>query len=275
MEEGYFQNKQGLRLHYRQWVSDGTAKANLVIVHGYGEHCGRYEDKAAILNAGGYAVHSFDLTGYGKSAGKKAFIPAFAHYLDDLESFLGFKAAAFAGKPLFLMGQSMGGLIVALYAATRTTTAAGMILCSPSLRISDDVSPLLQKLSGVVGALAPMLPILPLETGAFSRDPAIADDYEKDPLVYHGRIRARTGAEIIRGVRAARENMDKIALPLLILHGTADRLCDPRGSRDLYARAASSDKTLRMFEEGYHELFNDLEKKAVMNTIVGWLDRHV
>jgi len=112
---------------------------------------------------------------------------------------------------------------------------------------------------------------MPLETDAISRDPAAVEAYRADPLVYHGRIHARTGAEIMRATALIQHAMEREHMPLLIIHGTADRLCDPRGSQDLYSRAQSKDKTLNLYDNAYHELLNDLDKKKVLADLLDWL----
>jgi alpha-beta hydrolase superfamily lysophospholipase len=270
-----FKSKDGLDLYEYRWAPPGEPKAGVVIVHGYADHGGRYAWVASCLNRRGYSVRAFDLRGHGRSQGERAFIHAFERYLDDLDTYMARVRSEPAKRPLFLMGHSMGGLIVALHAATRKPDLRGIILSSPLLKVSDKVSPLLQKISGIVGALLPRLAVLPLDTDAISKDRAAVQAYISDPLVYHGKILARTGAEMTRGTKLIQRNMETVSLPLLILHGAADRLCDIRGSEDLYRRSPSADKTLRRFEAGCHELFNDAEKDGFITEIVEWLDARV
>ena len=273
--ENHFPARDGVALFERRWLPAGGWKAGVVLCHGYAEHSGRYQRVAAHLNEHGYAVFALDLRGYGKSPGERAFISSFDLYVDDLAAYIQYVRPEIEPRPIFLMGHSMGGLVLALYAATRAPSARGLVFSSPLLRVSDDVSPFLQRISGVVGALLPRLAVLRMETAAVSRDPEAVREYEADPLVYHGKILARTGAEITRATNRIQRHMEDIALPLIAIHGTGDRLCDCRGSQQLCDRAQSRDKTLRLFEGGYHELFNDLEKERFLAELTQWLGARV
>ncbi|MCX5758614.1 MAG: lysophospholipase, partial [Candidatus Hydrogenedentes bacterium] len=243
-----FKTADGMGLHVRQWTPDSAPKGVVVLIHGYADHGARYGWVASHLTHAGVAVSALDLRGHGASPGERAFIASFDRLVDDVARFVEAVRDAFVGVPLFVMGHSMGGLVVALYAATRKPSVAGVILSSPLLKVSDGVSPFLQRISGIVGALLPRLPVLPLDTAAISRDPEAVQAYVADPLVYHGRIVARTGAEMTRAANRIQACMEDVTLPLLLLHGTADRLCDVNGSRQMHDRARSSDKTLKLFD---------------------------
>ncbi len=268
-----FKTDDGMDLHARQWTPEAAPKGVVVLIHGYGDHGARYEWVASHLTRAGIAVCAPDLRGHGESPGERAFIASFDRLVDDVAQYVEAVRKQFAGIPLFVMGHSMGGLIVALYAATRKPSVAGVILSSPLLKVSDDVSPFLQRISGIIGALLPHLPVLPLDNAAISRDPEVVKACDTDPLGYHGRIKAKTGAEMLRATNRIQACMEDVTLPLLLLHGTADRLCDVNGSRQMHARAKSSDKTLKLFEGGYHELYNDFDKDAFIADLVSWLDR--
>lgn len=270
--EGTFKTTDNLELFERRWQPRSASKAGVVLIHGYADHSGRYAQVAARLTDRGYSVSAFDQRGHGRSPGRRAFISSFEDTLEDLDEFISRISATFGGRPLFLMGQSMGALIIALYAATRKPAVHGLALCSPSLRVANAISPFLQRAAGVVAVMLPRLPVLLLDATAISRDPAAVQAYTTDPLVYHGRIQARTGAEIMRATNRARELAHEIDLPLLILHGTADRLCDVRGSQELFDGVRSPDKTLKLYDGAYHELFNEPEREAVIATICDWLD---
>ncbi len=270
--EGTFKTTDNVELFECRWGVRGNPKAGIVLIHGYGDHCGRYEGLVTRLADRGYLVAAFDQRGHGRSEGRRGFIYSFDAYLDDLDLFINRLATTLGPRPLFLNGHSLGGLVAALHATTGDPLLKGVVLCSPALRISDSVSSFLQSMSGVMGLLFPWLPVLPVDATAISRDPAVIRAYMADPLVYHGRIRAQTGAEILRATSKARRLFPDIALPMLILHGTADRLCDVRGSQDLYERAASVDKTLKLYEGSYHELLNEPEKEAAVEAICDWLD---
>lgn len=258
----------------RRWIAAGEPKGAVGIVHGYGEHCGRYDQVARYFAGRGYEVYSYDQRGHGQSPGERAYIDNFDHYVGDLSVFLDFLMPQLT-LPFFLMGQSMGGLVLARYAVQHAAPARGLIFSSAALAVSRDISPMLQRVSGVLGAMAPRLPVVPLDTSGFSRDPAVALAYQRDPLVHHGKVMAGTGAAILSATRDIQERMSAISLPLLILHGTADPICEPEGSRKLYGQAAAVDKTLKLYEGGYHELYNDLVKEEMLADIVSWLDARV
>jgi len=130
----------------------------------------------------------------------------------------------------------------------------------------------LRRLAGIFGRLFPRLRVVRLGTGMLSRDPAVVEDFRNDPLVYHGRLPCRTGAEILRAARRLRHDAEPIHAPLLVLHGTADDLTDPAGSRELCDRAASPDKTLKLYPGLYHDLVHEPEKEEVMADVVAWME---
>ena len=177
--------------------------------------------------------------------------------------------------PLFLFGHSMGGALCALYAIERSQAFRGLILSSPAVEVDDDIAPLLRNVAGVLGALLPTLPTIRTPDDAISRDPAVVAAAEADPLSYHGRVLARTGAQFIRTAERIQEHMAAIALPLLVFHGTADKLTSPHASRMLYEHARSADKTLNLYEGLYHETFNEPEKEQVLRDVAAWIEARI
>jgi acylglycerol lipase len=273
--QGNFKAADGLSLFEQWWETETGPKAAVAIVHGLAEHSSRYVHVAEHLARGGYAVDTFDLRGHGRSEGRRAFIRSFDEFLADLDLFLGRVRARHRRTPVFLLGHSMGGGITPLFVITRKPEIRGLILSAGALKISDDISPLLIRMSGIVGRILPKLPTIKLDSSAISRDPEVVKHYDNDPLNYRGGTPARTGAEIVRATRRIQAQMEAITLPLLILHGTADRLTDIEGSKQLYARAGSSDKTLKLYDGLYHEILNEPEKARVLEDIVHWLDTHL
>ncbi len=262
----------GRTLFTQRWLPEGQAKAHLLLVHGYAEYSSRYEHLADFLTGHGYAVYGFDLRGHGYSEGQQAYVDRFELYLKDLTAVLDEAKVQAKKQPLFLFGHSMGGAIVTLYAITRQPPLQGVILSGAALQVSKEISPLLQRLSSVIGSWAPKLKTIRLDSKAVSRDPAVVEAYEQDPLIYHGATYARTGAELIGATKQIQASMEQFKLPVLILHGTADRLTEPGGSRELERRAASADKTLKLYDGLYHELVNEPEKEQVMQDILEWMD---
>lgn len=272
---GTYESDDGLRLFEQGWSPAGNPKAVVAIVHGYGEHSCRYVHVAEELTRNGYAVSTFDLRGHGQSQGDpRTFIRSFEEHLDDLEDFLSRVRERHPGRPLFLFGHSMGGTISTLFAIARQPEIRGLLLSGASLKLSNKYSPSLITLAKIISALFPKLPLLKLDASAVSRDPEVVRDYVRDPLVHHGGIPARTGAEMNRAMELIRQQMEALEVPLLILHGTGDLLADPEGSRQLYDRSQSVDKDLRLYEGLYHEILNEPEKAQVLADMVGWLDAH-
>lgn len=265
----------GLALFVQGWHPEKPQRGAVVLVHGYAEHSDRYQHVAAFLTARGYAVHAYDQRGYGRSEGRRAFVWSFDEYISDLHDVVSrVRRAEEADCPLFLLGHSMGGPVCALYCLDHGARPAGLILSSPSLRVNEDMAPILRQLAGVVGRLAPTLPTVYLKHNTLSRDPAVVAWSEADPLNYHGRIRARTGQEILRAADHLLKRVEDLTVPLLIFHGTADRLIAVDGSRELYRRAGSSDKTLKLYEGFYHETMNEPENDEVLTDLADWLDAH-
>lgn len=262
----------GLTLFVQGWRPEPPPKAAVALVHGYAEHSARYGEMAAFLCARGYAVHSYDQRGYGRSEGRRAYVDAFDQYVVDLHTFMQTVRAREPGRPVFLMGHSMGGAVCALYCLDHGARPAGLLLSSAALKVSDDLAPLLRKMSGALSALAPALPTVQLPRGLISRDAAVVARTEADPLCYHGRVRARTGTELIRAAARIEEQMPRLAVPVLFFHGTADRLTDPEASRQAYRRAGSPDKTLKLYDGLLHETWNEPEREHVFADIAEWLD---
>ena len=271
--EGLFRTSDGLILFEQSHRHPREARAAVVIVHGYGEHSGRHTPLARKLTAEGYSVYAFDHRGHGKSEGLRAFVPHFSRLVDDLAEYLA--EVATRERRIYLLGQSMGGTIAARLAAEAREELAGAILCSAAILPPKPYSLPVRLASRLASAAAPGMPIpamiYSLETAALSRRPEIVSEYEKDPFVYHGPMLNRTGWELYAAMAELRKCMDRIRAPLLVMHGEADRITHPEGSRLLHDAAASTDKTLACFPEAYHELFKDLCDDEAWSLLRDWL----
>ena len=279
LERGQLMGHGGVRLSIAEWrAEDGPApKALVILVHGYAEHVGRYAHVLEELVARGYAVFTLDHRGHGESAGRRASVARFDHFVDDLHLLVRRAREAYPPLPVFLLGHSMGGLIAIRYALRPDHQAdlAGLVLSGAALQVGDDVSPLLKRLGAVLAAVVPNLPIVPRRSGILSVDPEVERRFKADPLCYNGRIRARLAHEILRAGADARARLDQLTLPLLAMHGTDDRLTNPAGSRLLVERARSSDKTLKLWPGHRHEIFNEPGRAAVIACVTDWLDARV
>ena len=269
-EEHTFSAADGIRLFERSWLPEGAPKAALAIVHGYAEHSGRYAYAGEALAARGYAVHALDLRGHGRSDGTRAFVRSFDEYLTDLRAFLDRVRTGYPGTPIFLLGHSMGGTVVALAAVVDHPAVDGILLSGPVTARS--APRIFERLISVSARVAPKLPLTKLSASAVSRDPEVVRLYDEDPLVYRGRMRVGLLAAMLRAARRVDSGIATMSLPALFMHGTADQLTSPEGSRDLYERAASSDKTLKLYDGLYHEILNEPERDEVIADITAWLD---
>lgn len=273
--ENRFTARDGLQLYEQSWLPNREPRAVVVIIHGINEHSGRYAQLAANLNRHGYAVYTMDLRGHGRSAGPRALVRSFDDYLDDVEVLLERVADREPNKPIFLFGHSMGGAIVARLGITRPPKVRGLILSAPAVLIAGGVFPLLRRLAWLASIVWPTLRVTRMGCRFISRDPAVVEAFRNDPLVFHGRFPVRTGAEILANAKHLQTNASRLRLPLLIFHGTGDFVTDPQGSRLLASRAASSDKTLRLYEGFYHEVFSEPEREQVVADLLAWLDGHL
>lgn len=273
--EGSFAGSENLPIYYQYWLPDGEPRAVIVISHGLAEHGGRYGNIIGRLVPPGFAVYALDHRGHGRSEGLKGYVRRFSDFTDDLASFIKIVKEKHPDKKMFVFGHSIGGTIAAVYAAGDRPEVDGLIFSAAVMVPGKSVSPALVRLGRVLSRLTPGLGLYALETSAISRDAAVVEAYRSDPLVYHGKTRVRLGMELINAMERLRPQLDRIKLPVLILHGTDDRLSEPAGSDMLYDRAGSADKTYQRYEGFYHEVFNEPGKEQVLADIESWLLDHV
>ena len=262
----------GIVLSGQSWrPAAGPVRALVVIVHGLKDHSSRYADLATALVGRQCAVYGFDLRGHGNSGGGRVRIERFEEYLLELDRVLGHARATEPGLPVFLFGHSMGGAIATLHTLTRPTQPQGLVLSAPALVAGSEVSGFLIGTTRFLGAVMPWLPVLDLDDEAFSRDPAVVADLRGDPLVHHDKAAARTAARLLNALERIQERMATLKAPVLLLHATDDKLTNPEGSKLLHSRAASTDKTLKIYPGLYHDLLHEPEKAMVLGDIVGWV----
>ena len=274
-KEGKFKGFKNLQLYWQCWLPDGKPKAILLVAHGLAEHSGRYKNLVDYFVPKGYAVYAFDYRGHGKSEGMRCYVGRFSDYLTDLKTFFDKVRKEQPDAKIFLVGHSMGATIGVPYAIEHQKELAGVITSGALLVASPTASPALIAIAGVISALLPKMGVTVVDASTISRDQAVVDAYVNDPLVFRGKIPARTGAELVKMWKTLPEEMSKIKLPILIMHGAADQLSDPTGSKLLYERAGSKDKTLKLYEGFYHEIFNEPEHKRVMADVEAWLTKHL
>lgn len=269
--EGSFNGGGGSRLYYQSWHPEGSAKAALVIVHGLGEHSGRYPNLVDVLVPAGYAVYGFDNRGHGKSAVKLcAHVMSWSEYLDDTAAFMQLARRQEPELPLFLYGHSMGGLIALGYAEGNPEGLKGVIASAPSVG-AVDASPLLLLIGRILSRIAPAFSLdSGLDATTLSREPAVVAAYQNDPLVT-GKVSARFSTEFTAAIDRARAGASSFSLPLLMIHGEADRLVPIAGTHEYFQKVPQSDKKLIVYPDGFHEPHNDLQHQQVAADIVAWL----
>ncbi len=266
----------GMKLFTRHWLPEGETKAHLAVVHGYGEHSGRYAPFAAWMTARGYAVHACDLRGHGKSPGRRGHVDRWTDFFGDTEALVAaIRARAGEDAPLFLVGHSMGGLIVLGYALDHPQAGLrGVVASGPALAKGKGVPPILYALAKGLAAIAPRLQLdSRLDVEALSRDPQVVRAYQEDPLV-HSLGTARLAAEMDREMKRLLAQAERWPpdLPLIILHGSADRLAPPEASAAFFERVAARDKTRREYPGFYHEVFNEIGREEVLQEVADWLE---
>jgi alpha-beta hydrolase superfamily lysophospholipase len=271
--ESTFIGAGAMQLYSQAWLPPTPPRAVVALVHGFGEHCGRYTYLAEALTAAGYALSGFDHRGHGHSPGLRGHVEHFQEFLDDVAAFLPAAQALAPGAPLFLMGHSMGGLIALDYAIRQPQGLAGVIGSAPLLA-PPNVAPWMNY---VARLLSRIRPAFSLDTGlkpeTISRDPAEVKRYGEDPYV-HGRASARFGTELTAAQQWTQAHAAELALPLLLYHGDADPLVPIAGSRTFFANVKAADKQWIEWPGGYHESHNDLHRAEVFAAIVAWLDQH-
>ncbi len=273
-EEGTFAGHGGLELFYQRWLPEGEHEAVLAIVHGFGEHSGRYGNVVNWFVPKGYAAYGFDLRGHGRSPGPRGYINEWAEYRADVRLFLELVHAQEPERPVFLLGHSMGGLIVLEYALHYPEGLSGVIASGPVLAQAG-VSPLLMLVSRLLSRVSPRLTLnTKLDAAAISRAPAVVEAYVNDPLV-HSLGTPRLGTELTRAVEWTQAHAAEFQVPCLILHGSADRLAPPEGSRAFYEKMTLADKERQVYEGYFHEVYNDLGKEKPLAAVEAWVERHL
>jgi alpha-beta hydrolase superfamily lysophospholipase len=262
----------GVKVYQQVWEPDDNPRAVVCLVHGLGEHSGRYTDVAARLAESGYGLITCDLHGHGQTEGKRGLATLEAILLD-IDQLRAEAAGRYPGKPIFLYGHSMGGLLVLAYTLRRKPDLRGVISSSPGLRsVLED-----QKLKiAVAKLLGTAVPAFTLPTGLdssyVSRDPEVVRRYDQDPLV-HDKSSAALAKTMLAIIPWVFEHAAEFQPPLLLMHGSADQIALVEGTQE-FARRVPGECTLKIWEGCYHELHNEPEKEQVLAFVLEWLGRH-
>ena len=263
----------GLSLYFQGWQVDDGQKGVICLVHGLGEHSGRYAHWADLLNRAGYSVLSFDLRGHGKSQGKKGHVPNFDAYMKDISLLLGEAETRSSKIPNFLYGHSLGGILVANYVLRKNPHLAGVVITSPGFRTALEQQKVKIALAKIMGSLLPELSMpTGLDPKAISRDPEVVTKYINDPLV-HGTATTAMAKNTLDAISWAFQHANEWTLPLLLMHGDCDQIAFIEGSRE-FSSKIRGDCTLKIWPGLCHELHNEPEKELVFEYLHEWIDKY-
>lgn len=272
-QEGVLPTHDGAQVYHQHWRPHGQARAGLVLIHGFGEHSGRYANLVTALNQRGIAIYSMDNRGHGRTPGKRGFIHSWDELREDVRSLIQLTAVNEPGVPIFLMGHSLGGLIAFEYALHYPGGLRGLILSAPGLS-AENLSPLVLKISALLSRIWPSLGIpAGLNSTAISRDPAVVAAYQTDPLI-HSLTTPRLATEGIQAIRYVHRHAPELKLPLLMLHGDADRIVPSHATRSVFNTVTSSDKRYISYPGSYHEPHNDLDWQQVVTDVGDWIENY-
>ena len=267
--EGSVTSPGGLNIHFRTWRPSSQPRGAVLIVPGFNSHSGYYASVAEQLVAIGLVVYAVDLRGRGQSDGERFFVQAFTDYLDDVQAVAEVLRSREGRLPTFVLGHSAGGVVACLYTVERQSEIAGLICESFAFKVPapDFALAVFKGLAHV----APHAHVLRLKNEDFSRDPAVVAAMNADPLIAHETQPTQTLAAMVRADEQLAQSFPRFTLPLLILHGMADKATKPAGSQQFYDSAASSDKTLKLYDGGFHDPLNDVDRARVMLDITTWI----
>jgi alpha-beta hydrolase superfamily lysophospholipase len=271
-QEGTFPGHTGIRLFYQAWVPDvSRPRAILVNLHGLGDHSSLYPNLASRVPASGIPLYAYDMRGNGRSPGQRAYLSNWQEYREDLRAFVLTVTERHPGIPLFLLGNSLGGLVVLEYALQYSAGLTGVVAAAPPLG-KLGVPPLLMALGRV---LSRMLPRFSLRVGmdltGLARDPAVVEAVLADPL-FHRRGTARLSTEVTAAIERVQTQAASLTVPVLILHGSADRMVLPDGSREFFAKVRSPGSQFKEYPGAYHGLFADLDSEQVIADLLAWIE---
>jgi acylglycerol lipase len=273
--EGKFKGLRNAHIYYQVWQPQGEPKAVLPIVHGLGDHSGRYMNLVNHFVPLGYIVYGMDQIGHGKSDGTREFVESFDDFSFTLAAYMAMVKQWQPGKPIFLLSHSIGGLIASYYLLDHQAEFQGAVFSAPVVKVASHISKATIIMGRSLSILAPKAGVMSVDPSTLSRDPDVVNAYINDPLVFHGLTSARLSAEMLRALNRVSSETNKITLPFIAMQGSEDHLVDPDGAQILYEKAGSKDKTLKIYEGLYHEIFNEPEHPQVLKDVETWLEARV
>jgi alpha-beta hydrolase superfamily lysophospholipase len=276
METGSFTNADGLKIFTRYWPIQGDAKAVVIIVHGLGEHSGRYLHVADALNQAGYICYSLDHSGHGNSEGKRVQVANTRQFILDLKQYYDSIKAKYPNEKIFILGHSMGSVISLQFVYTYPDAIDALVVTGTATDVKSEQSSLLVTLLTAIHSFAPHLRLgQPLnDPAALTRNPEFQQLWIEDTLVNKGRTPISILKYILDTGEMLQEIAEKITVPILIMHGEADEIAPISGSRIMYKRIGSKDKTVKTWPEMHHEIMNEIGYEAVLKIIIEWVNQH-
>jgi alpha-beta hydrolase superfamily lysophospholipase len=270
--DGRFAGTGGAQLFYQAWLPEsGRSRAVLVNLHGLGDHSGLYPKLANRVPGSGFALYAYDMRGNGRSPGQRAYLRGWYEYRNDLHAFLALVREWEPGCPIFLLGNSLGGLVVLEYVLHHPEGLAGVIAAAPPLgKLS--VPPILMLLGRLLSRVLPRFSLrVGMDLTGLARDPAVVEAVLTDPL-FHRRGTARLSTEVVAAISRVQDRAGDFPLPVFIVHGSADRMVPPDGSRDFFSKVRTPGSELKEYAGAYHGLFADLNADEVLGDVLSWME---
>ncbi|MGQ4834258.1 MAG: lysophospholipase [Candidatus Asgardarchaeia archaeon] len=271
--ESWFSGYDNTKLYYRG-IHVNNPKGVVIVVHGLAEHSGRYIHLFEALYEANYSVYAFDLRGHGKSEGIRGHIKSFDEYILDLEKFIELIREKENVDKVFILGHSLGGLIVLRFAIKKPDFLKGVISSAAALRTTVPVSRITLAIGKVFSKLLPTAKFSNnIDPSLLTHDKSVVNDYVKDPLVFR-KVSARLAMEIFDVAERTLRDAYMLVVPCLLLAGTADKIVDPMAIKEFYENVKAEEKELKLYDGMYHEILNEIGKETVIKDIINWLDKH-
>jgi alpha-beta hydrolase superfamily lysophospholipase len=246
-------------------------KARILLVHGLGEHCLRYTHVAEAFSAIGFEVYTFDLRGHGQSEGERAFVTDIQRYCEDVEAVY---QTIPKDLPFYMLGHSMGGLITLKFLVQQPRPdVRGAIFSGAALQAGDDITPFVIFITKLLAKFFPKLQTTKLDPKSISRDAETVKNYASDPLIYHDGLKTGLGMAVLKAFDEVKARFANFDYPVLIMHGGADKITNIKGSKEFYEKAASRDKTFKIWDGAYHEIFNETNRAEVIAFMTNWAQK--
>jgi alpha-beta hydrolase superfamily lysophospholipase len=274
VDDTHWITSDGMTIYTRAWIPDREPVGVICLIHGLGEHSGRYHHVAHRLNTAGYAVFASDLRGHGRSSGKRGHAPSLHRFHEEIETLIQMGRDRFAEKPVFLYGHSLGGILALSYSLSKKPDLAGIVVTGLALRTALHEQKMKIALAKILGRVLPEVTLSSgLDPVTICTDPTVVDNYVCDPLV-HNQISFRMSNLLLQEIERLYTRVKEFHLPLLIMHGGNDQLGYPQGSED-FAMQVVGDCTFKIWEGMSHEIHNEPGMDEVFDYLIDWLDSKV